>query len=363
MFYPLGIPTCLWMYHKILLSLLAALFLNFFGALPVIALSDFSSDSGIGKDLNKEQLAEFKPFQGVLQEVPPPVGVEKIRKRLTRHKPELSLLSPSEGDILLKGLKEKWELVFNLKDWPLVEDPKFGLGTHLVVQIDEDKPMRISYSEGERIVIEMDGLTPGTHRIGAYLAFPWGEALKEPGTNVESRINFFEKTEGTQPKSDQPWLTVVSPSSLGFKEPLLIDALIWNAPLQGLKEGDDRWRLKISMNGDSFLMDRQEALWVQGIAAGTNVVKFELLDGFGEAIEPVFNNQVRLFNVSDEEAPIWQKTSFSQNDLFKLIGETDGKEVNLSNEQMQTDKELLSAQELEDRSLAKYELIFPPQSN
>ncbi len=359
MFYPLGIPTCFWKYRKMLVGLLVALLLHFFSAFPVSALSNFSSDEG---GLNNEELVESKPFEGGLQEVSPPVGTEKIRERLGRYHPQLSLLSPSQEEILLKGINEKWELVFNLSDWPLAEDAELGLGPHLVVQVDDDHPIRIASSVGQRIVIPMDGLNPGTHRIGAYLAFPWGEALKEPGTSIQSRISFFKKTEGTQPDLDQPWLTVVSPSTLTFKEPLLIDTLIWNAPLQGLKEGDDRWRLNIIINGDSFLMDRQEAIWVKGLDSGTNVVQFQLLDTFGELIDPIFNNQLRLFNSSDAEDPIWLDSILSPNDLFKLLGENDESKVtSLSKDQSGFENQFTLPKEKDDPSIAKYELLFPLQ--
>ena len=43
-----------------------------------------------------------------------------------------------------------------------------------------------------------------------------------------------------------------------------MDWLIWNAPLQNLREGDGRWRLRISIDGDSFLVDHQDALWLKG---------------------------------------------------------------------------------------------------
>ena len=54
-----------------------------------------------------------------------------------------------------------------------------------------------------------------------------------------SRVSFFKTTIGTQPEFGEPWVTLVSPSNLKIKEPALIDTLIWNAPLQGLEEGDE----------------------------------------------------------------------------------------------------------------------------
>jgi len=41
---------------------------------------------------------------------------------------------------------------------------------------------------------------------------------------------------------------------------VLIDWLLLDAPLQNLRGDDARWRLRISVNGDSFLVDRQTPL-------------------------------------------------------------------------------------------------------
>merc|ERR1712226_1133703 len=108
---------------------------------------------------------------------------------------------------------------------------------------------------------------------------PWGEAVKAPGASLQWHFDQLQGLEGTQPAPDSPWLAVASPADLGSGEPLLLDWLIWNAPLQNLREGDGRWRLRISVNGDSFLVDRQESLWIKGSGNGAGRVQMELLDG------------------------------------------------------------------------------------
>ena len=82
--------------------------------------------------------------------------------------------------------------------------------------------------------------------------------------------------------------------SLGARLPcLLLDWMLWNAPLQNLRDGDARWRVRISLDGDSFLADRQDALWLKGNGgSGGAILQMELLDGRGDPLQPVFNNHL-----------------------------------------------------------------------
>ena len=114
---------------------------------------------------------------------------------------------------------------------------------------------------------------------------------------------------------------MVSPADLGNGEPLFLDWLIWNAPLQNLREGDARWRLRISINGDSFLVDRQEALWIKGNGSGPGRVQMELLDGVGEPMSPVFNNQLRAIADQPGSRPVWMQSRLSDEQIARLLGD------------------------------------------
>ena len=152
--------------------------------------------------------------------------------------------------------------------------------------------------------IPLPALAPGSHRFTAYAAYPWGEAVKSPGASQQWRLHQLQELKGTQPERDAPWLVMVSPAELGANDPLLLDWLVWNAPLQNLRDGDGRWRLRLTLNGDSFLVDRQDAIWLrqsstnQSNALKANTVQMELLDGLGDPIDPAFNNQLRAQRLS-----------------------------------------------------------------
>ena len=270
------------------------------------------------------------PPAGRLQEVAPPGAVQQLQAALSGHHPQLKLISPADGTVLQSGQQT---LVLQASDWPLAEDPELGLGAHVALQIDDQPPLRFSEADGGRLRIQLPALTPGSHRFTAYAAMPWGEAVKTPGASLQWHFDQLQGLAGTQPAPDSPWLAVVSPADLGSGEPLLLDWLIWNAPLQNLREGDGRWRLRISVNGDSFLVDRQESLWIKGSGNGPGRVQMELLDGVGEPMSPVFNNQLRAIPHHPGSRPVWMQSRLSDEQIARLLGDIVMKEESPTPEQ------------------------------
>ncbi|KZR86293.1 hypothetical protein MITS9504_01306 [Synechococcus sp. MIT S9504] len=273
---------------------------------------------GSGDANRSSEIISVSSPSGRLQEVSPPGAVQQLQAALSSHTPRLRLISPSDGSVLKNG---EVQLSLRIEDWPLAEDPQLGLGAHVAVQIDDGPPLRFSHADNDQIQITLPALSPGSHRLTAYAAMPWGEAVKSQGASLQWRLNLLQKLSGTQPDQDAPWLAVVSPAELGSDDPLLIDWLIWNAPLQNLREGDGRWRLRISVDGDSFLVDRQEALWLKAAGNRNGSVQMELLDGLGDPITPVFNNQLRATVALPGTRPIWMQSSLSDEQMARLIGD------------------------------------------
>ncbi len=253
-----------------------------------------------------------------IEEVSPPGAVLQIKDRLKTYHPKLFLESPSPEIVLTK---KPWELVLYLEDWPLAFDSVYGLGPHVVVQLDDSSPIRITKKKNEKLHIDMEPLTPGSHRLSAYVAYPWGEAVKERGASINWRIHCLQKLEGTQPASNDPWLTIAFPSNLSPREPQLIDWLLWNAPLQGLKEGDDKWRVRISDFEESFVVDAEGAIWLNGLSNDKKTINFELIDQLGKPIQPIFNNKLLYLDAMELDQPIWMNKTLTESELNRLIGE------------------------------------------
>lgn len=148
-----------------------------------------------------------------------------------------------------------------------------------------------------------------------------GEAVHSPGASIEGRVHLWQKLQGTQPDRDAPWLVPVPPAGEQGLQPLLVDWLLWNAPLQNLREGDGRWRLRISIDGDSFLVDHQEALWLKGSnGVSSHDIQMELLNGLGEPITPVFNNQLVHLKTPSGPKPGWMRSRLNESQLARLSG-------------------------------------------
>ena len=269
-------------------------------------------------DGNKQTPLESKPPSGRLQEVAPPGAVQQLREKLQRYQPNLRLVTPTDDSVINA---DTVELILDVKNWPISRDDQLGLGPHVVVQIDNQPPRQLHELEANRVSVRLNDLAPGSHRFSAWAAYPWGEAVKTPGANLQGRFHLWQRMEGTQPGSNAPWLVPVTNSADPALQPLLLDWLIWNAPLQNLRDGDGRWRLRLSVDGDSFLVDHQEALWLKGNSSSRgNLVQMELLNGVGEPITPEFNNKLIHQSGRRATSPTWLKAHLTEEELTRLSG-------------------------------------------
>lgn len=263
------------------------------------------------------------PPAGRLQEVAPPAAVQQLAAALADRDPHVSIESPSDGATLPAG---NWSLRLKVRDWPLVDAGSLGLGAHVAVQIDDQPVLRLTEHRpspaGDVVEATLPALPPGSHRITAYAARPWGEAVKSPGASARLRVQAVAANPLAVPAPGTPELVAVSPSAWSSAEPVLLDWLLYDAPLQHLREGDGSWRLRVSVNGDSFLLDQNVPLWLRGWKSGSNALQLELVDGRGEPMNPPFNSLVREVNLAGGDKPRWLQGPLKPEELSALLGET-----------------------------------------
>jgi hypothetical protein len=248
-----------------------------------------------------------------LREVAPPGAVQQLREALAERQPRLRIVSPAPEALLPAG---PWTLRLQVEDWPLVEGGALGLGPHLLVAIDDGEPLVLTSPE-----TTLPELSPGSHRLTVMAARPWGEVVKSPGAMAQIRLHRTAVNFLALPEPGTAQLLAVSPGAAAA-EPLLLDWLLIDAPLQHLRDDDALWRLRVTVNGDSFLVDRQTPLWLRGWRPGGNALQLELLDGRGEPLNPPFNSLVREVRLDPSRPrPAWQGASLSDADLAILLGE------------------------------------------
>jgi hypothetical protein len=265
---------------------------------------------------------------GRLQEVAPPVAVQQLRQALDGHQPRLRITAPADESVLPAG---DWTLRIDGSDWPLADAGELGLGAHLTVQVDDGPPLRVTGEpagpggaarETFELAVPMAELTPGSHRISVFAARPWGEVVKSPGASAQIRVHRVAANPLSLPARGTPQLLAVSPAELSGAEPQLVDWWLQDAPLQGLRDGDARWRLRVTINGDSFLVDQNAPLWLRGWRQGSNSLQLELVDERGEPINPPFNSLVREVTLTAAgPRPRWLGGALSDRELATLLGE------------------------------------------
>ena len=255
---------------------------------------------------------------GALQEVAPPGGVQQLQAGLNERSPQIEVVAPADNSVLPDG---PWTLQLRVQDWPLADAGPLGLGPHVVVQLDDAPPLRLTSPEAVA-AIAMPELRPGSHRVTVYAARPWGEAVKAPGASRQVRLHRVSRNPAALPAPGSAQLIAVSPDGPQPGEPVLLDWLLLDAPLQHLRSDDAQWRLRISVNGDSFLVDRQTPLWLKGLKRGSNAVQLELLDGRGDPLNPPFNSLVREVVIGAGNRPAWLKASLTADEMARLNGDT-----------------------------------------
>jgi hypothetical protein len=186
-----------------------------------------------------------------------------------------------------------------------------------LVQLDDNLPTPLVSTS-----VAMPALSPGSHRLTVMAARPWGEVVKRPGAFQQIRLHRVSPNPLALPAPGSPQLLPVSPLGRSASEPVLLDWLLIDAPLQNLRADDARWRLRVTINGDSFLVDQPTPLWLNGWKSGSNAVLLELVDGRGEPLNPPFNSLVREVVLQPRaNRPAWMGERLSDADLAQLLGQ------------------------------------------
>ncbi|MCT0201574.1 hypothetical protein KQ302_13385 [Synechococcus sp. CS-602] len=259
---------------------------------------------------------------GALQEVAPPLAVQQVQALLAERQPRLRILSPANDAMLPAG---PWDLELEIDDWPLVGPGPLGIGPHLVVQLDQQEPLRLSDPPSDglapvRLHLTMAPLRPGSHRLSVYAAKPWGEAVKSAGGFRQVRLHRAAVNPAELPVAGSAQLISAIPFDQVREQPVPIDWLLVDAPLQRLRDDDRHWLLRVTVNGDSFLVDRQTTVWLTGLRQGGNAVQLELLDSLGDSLNPPYNSLVEEVTLAPEGDNRWLQGTLSAAELDQILG-------------------------------------------
>jgi len=258
---------------------------------------------GSGKETPKpEETEAVSAPKAVLTEVAPPAIFEELRQTIDNYQPQVSIISPQNGKVIADT---RVSIQVDVKDYPLFKNEELGMGPHLHVILD-NQPYRAVYSADDPIVFE--DLSPGTHTIRMFASRPWHESFKNEGAYAQVTFHLFTETGENAPDLEQPLLTYSRPKGTYGAEPILLDYYLTNAPIRlgeeesgAINPASQRdWRVRATINGESFIMDNWLPVYLEGFQVGQNWIKLELLDGDGNLIKNAFNTTARLFTYQPE---------------------------------------------------------------
>jgi hypothetical protein len=246
-------------------------------------------------NLPTSETSNLPVVQGRISEVAPPVLIQELRPSLERYAPQVTILSP-----LAEQVFDDTQVTVKLQvsDLPIFQDDTLKLGPHLSLIVDNE-PAAAIYDLKQPIILE--NLAPGTHTLRVLALRPWQESFKNDGAFAETTFHILTKTGKNAPDHNLPLLTYSSPQGIYGAEPILLDFYLSNAPLRlsNTANGDNNlqdWRIRVTVNGESFLLDTWEPIYLKGFNKGNNWVQLEFIDGKGNKIENEFNTSVRVIS-------------------------------------------------------------------
>ncbi|MGF1570210.1 MAG: hypothetical protein ACFCVD_19425 [Nodosilinea sp.] len=245
--------------------------------------------------LLEEPTAQPNPLTGQLAEVSPPETLETLKQIIDAYTPQVRILSPRPGEILEDTTVS---VRLQVRGVPIFKDDTWQLGPHIHVFLDNE-PYRAVYDLAEPVVFE--NLAPGTHTLRVFASRPWHESFKNQGAFDQRTFHVYAQTPQNELDAKLPLLTYSRPQGTYGAEPIMLDFYLTNAPLHISAQDDPSddlhdWRIRCTVNGQSFVFDQWQPIYLKGFKPGRNWVQLELIDEAGRPIDNRFNNTVRIID-------------------------------------------------------------------
>ncbi len=262
--------------------------------LSLTSCGDKVSSQEVSTDY-RENPPQISQISKQFSEVSPPSVIQELRTILEVYQPQVTIVTPQADEVLQDN---KAIASFQVKDLPIFKDPQLQLGPHLHVILD-NQPYIPVYDLNQPLVLP--DLSPGTHTLRVFASRPWHESFKNEGAYAQTTFHVFTKTDDNNLDPKLPLLTYSRPQSSYGAEPILLDFYLTNAPLHliGKENTNDEfsdWRIRSTINGESFIFDRWQAVYLKGFRPGKNWVKLEFLNNQGNPVKNAFNTTVRLID-------------------------------------------------------------------
>ncbi|MFE4107724.1 hypothetical protein [Almyronema epifaneia] len=247
------------------------------------------------QQLLSEPTEQPNRLTGGISEVSPPQTVQALGQLLEIYQPQVKIVSPRRDQVFQD---QSVTVRLQVRDLPLFKDADLGLGPHLNLFVD-DQPYQAVYDTREPVLLS--NLAPGSHTLRVFAARPWHESFKNEGAFDQVTFHIYAQTPTYRPDRDRPLLTYSRPQGQYGAEPIMLDFYLTNAPLHLIAQADADddiadWRIRCQVNGQSFIFDQWQPIYLKGFKPGKNWLQLELIDEQGQAIANAFNNTVRVID-------------------------------------------------------------------
>ncbi len=271
--------------------------------LNLVSCSDMPFGHGFADRIDAAQPDNFDNqtqliVKGNLSEVATPPLIQELNQSFQQYNPQVSILSP-KSDQVFKD--DRLSVKLQVKDLPIFKHPELAMGPHLHLILDNE-PYRAVYDTNKPVVFK--NLAPGTHTLRAFASRPWDESFKNEGAYAQTTFHILTKTKDNNPDPSLPLLTYNSPNGTYGAEPIMLDFYLTNAPLHLVaQENPDYqdWRIRVTINGESFVLDNWQSIYLKGFEKGKNWVQLEFIDEDGNVVKNVFNDTVRLIDYDPKQ--------------------------------------------------------------
>ncbi|MEA5550285.1 hypothetical protein VB713_04680 [Anabaena cylindrica UHCC 0172] len=265
--------------------------------LLVLTLSSCVEKAGSQEVSVKQQdrSSQISKVSRQFSETAPPDIIQELRSSLEVYQPQVTILTPQPNEVLNENTVT---VRLQVKDLPIFKDPQWQLGPHLHVILD-NQPYIAVYDLSQPLILP--DLSAGTHTLRVFASRPWHESFKNEGAYAQTTFHLFTKTDDNNPDPNLPLLTYSRPNGSYGAEPIMLDFYLTNAPLHIVSEDNledtmSDWRIRCTINDESFILDRWQSVYLKGFKPGKNWVQLEFLDNQGNPVKNVFNSTIRLIN-------------------------------------------------------------------
>jgi len=252
----------------------------------------------VANPLRSDRL-NFSTNNSKLAEIATPKIITELNQQLEQYNPQVKIVAPRQ-DRIFSNTAVSIEL--EVENLPVFQDERLKLGNHLDLILDNE-PAKSIYDVSQPVIFK--DLTPGTHTLRVFAARPWGESYKNEGAYAQITFSVLTETNDNRPDRSLPLLTYSNPRGTYGAEPILLDFYLTNAPLHSFAQNDPSlsdWKIKTTVNGDSFLLENWQPIYLTGLNQGENWIQLELIDEAGKNIENTYNNTVGVINYDPQQS-------------------------------------------------------------